>query len=103
MKIDFENPKTTTVRKWFNGELETGEKFTIDAEWTDWDGWEVIEIMWDDKGEIILNTSQIGKIQVYIEREQNNDKSYRNTQHSRQNTEGTPYPVRTSRTVFRQD
>ena len=49
MKIDFENPKTTSVRKLFDGELETGEKFTIDAEWTDWDGWEVIEIMWDDK------------------------------------------------------
>ena len=48
MKIDFENPKTTSVRKLFEGELETGEKFTIDAEWTDWDGWEVIEIMWDD-------------------------------------------------------
>ena len=48
MKIDFENPKTTSVRKLFDGELETGEKFTIDAEWTDWDGWEVIEIMWDD-------------------------------------------------------
>jgi len=48
MKIDFENPKTNTVRKCFNGELETGEKFTIDAEWTDWDGWEVIKIMWDD-------------------------------------------------------
>ena len=49
MKIDFENPKTTSVRKLFDGELETGEKFTIDAEWTDWDGWEVIKIMWDDK------------------------------------------------------
>ena len=48
MKIDFENPKTTSVRKLFDGELETGEKFTIDTEWTDWDGWEVIEIMWDD-------------------------------------------------------
>ena len=48
MKIDFENPKTTSVRKLFDGELETGEKFTIDAEWTDWDGWEVIEIMCDD-------------------------------------------------------
>ena len=58
------------------------------------------EIMWDDKGEIILNTSQIGKIQVYIEREQNNDKSYRNTQHSRQNLERSQYPVRPSRTVF---
>ena len=49
MKIDFETPKTTSVRKLFDGELETGEKFTVDAEWTDWDGWEVIEIMWDDK------------------------------------------------------
>lgn len=49
MKIDYDNPRITSVRKFFDGELETGEKFTIDAEWTDWDGWEVIEIMWDDK------------------------------------------------------
>ena len=49
MKIDFINPKTTTMRQWFNGELETGEKFIVDAEWTDWDGWEVIEIMWEDE------------------------------------------------------
>ena len=61
------------------------------------------EIIWEDKGEIILNTSQIGKVQIYIEREQNHDKSYRNPQYSRQNTEGSPYPVRPGRTVFRQD
>ena len=61
------------------------------------------EILWEDKGEIILNTSQIGKIQVYIERESNHDKSYRNTQHSRQNIEGSQYPIRLGRNVFRQD
>jgi hypothetical protein len=49
MKIDFENANLISYRKWYKGELETGESFTIDAEWNDWDGWEVIEIMWDDK------------------------------------------------------
>jgi hypothetical protein len=47
------------------------------------------EILWDDRGEIILNTSKIGKVQVYIEREQNNDKSYTNTRYSRKNFEGS--------------
>lgn len=61
------------------------------------------EIVWKDKGDIILNTSKIGKAQVYVEREQNHDKSHRNPQYSRKNFEGSPYPVRTSRTVFRQD
>lgn len=80
-KLDF-----ITVRQFYkDGETQNGE------------------IIWDDKGEIILNTSQVGKIQVYIEREQNHDKSYRNTQHSRQNIERAPYPVRSGRTVFRQD
>lgn len=41
------------------------------------------EIIWEDKDEIILNTSQIGKIQVYIEREQSRDNLYRHTQHRR--------------------
>ena len=58
------------------------------------------EIIWEDKDEIILNTSQIGKIQVYIEREPNNDKPYRNTQHSRKDFERSPDPVRVGRTVL---
>ena len=58
------------------------------------------EIIWEDKDEIILNTSQIGKIQVYIEREPNNDKPYRNTQHSRKDFERPQHFIRTSRTVL---
>lgn len=49
------------------------------------------EVIWEDKGEIIINTSKIGKVQVYIEREQNNDKSYRNTQYSRKDTKRPQY------------
>lgn len=58
------------------------------------------EVIWDDKGEIILNTSQIGKVQVYVEREKNNDKPYRNTQHSRKDFERPQYGVRPGRTVL---
>ena len=51
MKIDFENANLISCRKWFKGEIETGELFTIDAEWNDWDGWMIIEVM-QDEGEI---------------------------------------------------
>jgi len=51
MKIDFENANLISYRKWFKGSLETGESFTIDAEWNDWDGWMIIEVM-QDEGEI---------------------------------------------------
>jgi len=51
MKIDFENANLISYRKWFKGVLETGESFTIDAEWNDWDGWMIIEVM-QDEGEI---------------------------------------------------
>jgi hypothetical protein len=51
MKIDFENANLISYRKWYKGELETGESFTIDAEWNNWDGWMIIEVM-QDEGEI---------------------------------------------------
>jgi len=47
------------------------------------------EILWQDRGEIILNTSRIGKIQVYVEREQNNDKPHGHPRYSRKDFEGS--------------
>ena len=51
MTIDFENANLISYRKWFKGVLETGESFTIDAEWNNWDGWIINEVM-QDEGEI---------------------------------------------------
>jgi hypothetical protein len=39
------------------------------------------DVIWEDRGDIILNTAHIGKVQVYLEMEkdQPNDESYRNS------------------------
>jgi len=47
MRIDFENPKTLTISKVFNGTTEDGKDFIITAEWNEWDDWSVISIEWD--------------------------------------------------------
>ena len=50
MFIDYESPKTTSKTVWFNGETEDGKKFTIVANWNEWDDWtaDSSEIMWDE-------------------------------------------------------
>ena len=52
MFIDYESPKTTSKTVWFNGETEDGKKFTIVANWNEWDDWtaDPDDIMWDDEG-----------------------------------------------------
>ena len=50
MFIDYESPKTVSKTVWFNGETEDGKKFTIVANWNEWDDWtaDSSDMMWDE-------------------------------------------------------
>jgi len=51
MFINYESPTTVSKTVWFNGETEDGKKFTIMANWNDFDDWNVEsdEVTWDDE------------------------------------------------------
>lgn len=51
MFIDYESPKVTSKTVWFAGETEDGKKFTLVANWDEWDDWSADpdSIMWDDE------------------------------------------------------
>lgn len=49
MKIDFDSGRTTSKNVFYDGELESGIKFTINANWNEWDDWTVEDIMWDEQ------------------------------------------------------
>ena len=51
MKIDFENGRTHSKNVFYQGETESGLKFTIDAHWNDWDGWsaDIDNFTWEEE------------------------------------------------------
>jgi hypothetical protein len=49
MNIDYKNGQIRSKQVDFEGETEDGRKFTIDANWNDWDGWAVDGITWHEE------------------------------------------------------
>lgn len=49
MKIDYRNSVITSKNVDFDGEMEDGRKFTINAHWNNWDDWSVDNIEWHDE------------------------------------------------------
>jgi hypothetical protein len=62
----------------------------------------VAEPEWEDRGDIILNTAHIGKVQEFIEYDggYRNDESRRDTDFSREHPQGSRPPIRPRRGVL---
>jgi hypothetical protein len=60
-----------------------------------------MEPIWQDRGEIVLNTAHIGKVAEFVEFDkEDDDESYGHTDNRRQHTPGTRPPIRPRGTVF---
>jgi len=49
MNIEYKKGQVTSKQVDFEGETEDRRKFTIDANWNNWDGWAVDGINWHDE------------------------------------------------------
>jgi hypothetical protein len=49
MNIDYKNETLQSKTVSFEGETDDGKEFTLCANWNDWDGWGVDEIIWRDE------------------------------------------------------
>ena len=60
------------------------------------------DVVWVDRGDIVINTAHIGKVQEFVEydRENGNDETYGNPDERRYDPQGTRPPVRPRRGVF---
>jgi len=48
MTINYDGAKTLSIAKMFDGTTEDGRKFTVTAEWNEWDEWVVTSIDWEN-------------------------------------------------------
>jgi len=59
------------------------------------------ETVWQDRGDMVLNSAHIGKVQLYIEREEyNDDEAYGNFGTDNQYAPGARGPIRPRRGVL---
>jgi hypothetical protein len=49
MDIDYKNGQVRSKQVDFEGETEDGRKFTVDANWNEWDDWAVDGITWHEE------------------------------------------------------
>jgi|FreactcultureFD7_1027221.scaffolds.fasta_scaffold17198_5 hypothetical protein len=70
-----------TVRQWYQFKQPTGDS------------------IWQDRGELVVNTSHIGKVQEYHEQE-SDDESYRNSNSDHRRSQITRGPIRPGKTSF---
>lgn len=60
-----------------------------------------MESVWQDRGEIVLNTAHVGKVAEFVEFDRDDeDEPHGNTDNRRQHTSGTRPPIRPRGAVF---
>ena len=71
MTINFENGKLVSKHVMYEGVTDDGKEFVINANWNDWDDWNVLpeEISWSDE---VGTDEQIEEIITLFENEMNN-------------------------------